>query len=172
MWQLIYDNSPWPDKPKLSRNLVSAIHSFLMVALLTTRHDIKYELVVLNSASYFIWDLIYMFRNRIEPVFIFHHVLAIWVLLSDLDKALVCKIFYYGELSNFPMYLVYHCLHNNIECFPLKVFQAFWYPYFRVYKFTQLLLAHFQHGFLFYNLINIYMLGVYWSGVQFKKNII
>ena len=64
MWQLIYENSPWPEKPKLSRNLVSATHSFLSVALLTARRGIKYELVVLNSVSYFIWDLIYMYKNK------------------------------------------------------------------------------------------------------------
>ena len=169
MWQFIYDNSPWPNNPKLSRNLVSATHSFLAFAILTARYGIKYELVVLNSVSYFIWDLIYIFKNKIEPVFIFHHILSLWTLLSDLDKSLVCKIFYYGELSNFPMYFVYHCLHNNIECFKLKVIQAFWYPYFRVYKLFPYLINYFQHKILFYNLIILYFLGIFWSGVQFKK---
>ena len=46
MWQLIYDKSPWvATNPKLSRNLVSAIHSVLAVSLLHFRESVKYEII-------------------------------------------------------------------------------------------------------------------------------
>ena len=169
MWQLIYDNSPWPEKPKLSRNLVSATHSFLAVALLTARYGIKYELVVLNSASYFIWDLIYMFKNRIEPFYVFHHIASIFGLLSNLQRNLITAAFYYGELSNFPMYFVYHFIQTKTPCKPLKIFQAIWYPYFRVYKLFPYLINYFQYNFIFLNLMIIYFAGIYWSFNQIKK---
>jgi hypothetical protein len=169
MWQLIYDNSPWPEKPKLSRNLVSAVHSFLAVALLTTRKEMKYEIIVLNSISYFIWDLIYMMKYRKEPFYIYHHILVICVLLSNFDQHLIRVGFYYGELSNFPMYIVYHCLHSNLECYPLKVIQAIWYPYFRVFKFSKLLLKYFEYNLIYYNLVILYVCGFLFSIFQIKK---
>ena len=169
MWQLIYEKSPWPEKPKLSRNLVSAAHSVLAVILLAWSDYIKYEIIVLNSISYFIWDLIYMSRFRLEPVYVFHHMVAIWALLSNVERAFLYKMIYYGELSNFPMYVVYHCLHSNIECFKLKIFQALWYPYFRIYKFTQLIIKYFKFNLLYYNLIGLYLMGIYWSGIQLKN---
>jgi len=169
MWQLIYENSPWPEKPKLSRNLVSATHSFLAVALLTARRGIKYELVVLNSVSYFIWDLIYMYKNRIEPLYVYHHIIIIFELLSNLERELITDSFYYGEVSNFPMYFVYHFIQTNKSCKPLKIFQAIWYPYFRIYKLFPYIIKYFQYNFIFFNLISIYFMGVYWSFNQVKK---
>ena len=169
MWQLIYENSPWPEKPKLSRNLVSATHSFLSVALLTARRGIKYELVVLNSVSYFIWDLIYMYKNRIEPFYVYHHIIIILGLLSNLERELITDSFYYGELSNFPMYFVYHFIQTKKSCKSLKIFQAIWYPYFRIFKLFPYLVNYFQCNFIFFNLTSIYFIGVYWSFNQVKK---
>ena len=171
MWQLIYENSPWPEKPKLSRNLVSAVHSFLSIALLTTRRPIKYEIIVLNSVSYFIWDLIYMFRYRMEPVYVYHHLITIWMFLSDLEKNLICDAFFYAELSNIFLYPVYHLMQNKIECKKLRIVQTMWFSYFRVYKISQFI-KHFQYSFLFYNLMTLYIFGIYWSCLQIKKLII
>ena len=171
MWQLIYENSPWPEKPKLSRNLVSAVHSFLSVALLTTRHPIRYEIIVLNSVSYFIWDLIYMFRYRMEPMFVYHHLVTIWMFLSDLEKSLICEAFFYAELSNMFTYPIYHLMQNKIECKKLKFFQSIWFSYFRIYKFSQFF-KYFEYSFLFYNLFVMYIFGIYWSCLQVKKLII
>ena len=169
MWQLIYENSPWPTNAKISRNFVSATHSFLAVALLTAHRGIKYELVVLNSVSYFIWDLIYMYKNRIEPFYVYHHIIIILKLLSNLERKLITDSFYYGELSNFPMYFVYHFIQTKKPCKPLKIFQAVWYPYFRIYKLFPYLINYFQYNFLFFNLVFMYFVGVYWSFNQLKK---
>ena len=172
MWQLIYENSPWPEKPKLSRNLVSAVHSALTVALLTTRHPIKYEIIVLNSVSYFIWDLIYMFRYRMEPLYVYHHLVTIWMLLSDLEKSLICDIIFYAELSNSFNYVVYHLMQNKIECKKFRIVQSLWFSYFRLYKITYILNTIFEHTFFMYNCFVLYLMGVYWSCLQVKKLII
>lgn len=172
MWQLIYENSPWPDKPKLSRNLVSAVHSFLTVALLTTKHFIKYEIIVINSVSYFIWDLIYMFKTRIEPMFVYHHLVAISLLLSNLDKYLIRDVFFYGELSNVFNYIVYHFLQTDVECWKLRIVQSLWFSYFRMYKFTLILLDNIQYNIIAYNGFVLYLMGMYWSCMQVKKLIV
>ena len=169
MWQLIYEKSPWANSPKLSRNLVSATHSFLSIALLTARHPIKYEIIVLNSVSYFIWDIIYMFRIRLEPLYVYHHLVCIWMLLSDLERQLICKSFLYGEVSNIFNYIVYHLLQTKKKCKNLRIIQSIWFTYFRIFKLTQLLLKYFHHSILFYNMITVYIMGVYWSGLQVKK---
>lgn len=172
MWQLIYDNSPWPEKPKLSRNLVSAIHSYLTIALIHFSKHIKYEIVLLNSVSYFIWDLIYMFKVRLQPSFVYHHVVIIWMLLSDLDRELICKLMYYGEVSNILNYVMYHCLQIGMNIMELQIVQTIWFGYFRIYKFTQMFFQLIQNNFLFYNLTVLYFLGIYWNFLQVKKIIL
>lgn len=169
MWQLIYDNSPWSDKPKISRNLVSATHSFLAVALLTAGHYVKYELTVLNSVSFFVWDLIYMYKNKIELFYVYHHTVIICLLLSNIERELITGSFYYGELSNFPLYLVYHCIQAKKPCKKLKILQAIWYPYFRIYKlFPYIAVIIFQYTIISSFLCSIYLAGVYWSIKQIK----
>ena len=169
MWQLIYDNSPWPDKPKLSRNLVSATHSFLTVALLTARYGIKYELVVLNSASYFIWDLIYMFRRRLEPLYVYHHLMVIWFLLSDVEHLKIIDVVYYGELSNIFNYIVYHCIQQNIPNYYLRVVQAFWFSYFRIWIGFQQIKKYYYYSLVNNCLLGIYFLAIFWSFKLFKN---
>src|SRR6056300_1575268 len=85
MWNLIFKY--FSDDAKIARNAVSFSHSILASALIW--FNFKHEIITLCSGSYFIWDLFYMFENRIEYGYIYHHLVALIFLFSNYQPLLI-----------------------------------------------------------------------------------
>ncbi len=125
---------------KLSRNAVSFCHSILVIILsLGFYHDIL-DITWLKylSAGYFIYDTIHTKRKTIMDFgFICHHIICIISLQyfeSDVYQSYFVDIFFYSEISNVLMYLVYHQLHTTHKhLFILQFFQTLIFLYIRVY---------------------------------------
>ena len=173
LWPIIYKwgilHFGWSNH-KLARNVVSFSHATSTTALFfLLSNKWKGYAMIVNSISYFLWDLYYMFYFGMDPVYVLHH-LAILGFLWNTD-ALYWKIMvlFYAEVSNIPTYLVYHRLKMNIPCRSLKLFQAGWFSYFRVYELGILLSRYWKGNFTSWIMFNMYVLGNYWGFQQIKK---
>ena len=117
------------------------------------------------------WDIMYMMENQYEIALIYHHLVALLFLFSNLEVNFIHKILLNAELSNFPTYIVYHKLHLEPPqaCYFEKIIQLLVYFYFRIFIFTKLLFQHYENTFIKNNLLGIYLLGNYWFLNQVKK---
>ena len=173
MWPIFYY---WgidrfgPRNHKLARNVVSWTHSISTVVLFfTVPSHLKGECMAINTTSYFLWDLFYMYTFRIEPMYIFHHLTCTWFLWSNAAWYYKIMALFYGELSNVPTYLVYHRIKLDIPCRSLKIFQLGWFSFFRTYEMGKLLIHYWKGDFSSWVIFKLYMLGNYWAFKQFKK---
>tara|TARA_B100000029_G_scaffold502977_1_gene579155 strand:- start:1768 stop:2430 length:663 start_codon:yes stop_codon:yes gene_type:complete len=170
-----------PDK--LTRNAICSVHSIAACALsfsyikLNLPHNIAYNF----STTYFIWDSIITIINKENKVFILHHIIAIYTLSFEME--FIYFLLFISELSNFWNYIVYYYLH--IDSSPrvdvAMAIQLLWYWYFRVGLFSKFAesddvrdLLWSRSWILYYNVLTIYLLGVYWAFVLayrfIKKN--
>lgn len=166
MWNLIFKYFPYEDN-KISRNAVSFSHSLLTSGLIGLNS--KHELITLCSGSYFIWDLTYMFENRIEYGYIYHHLVSLLFLFSNYSPEFIHRLLLLAEISNFPGYIVYHKLKIKKNCKFEKVIQLLFYFYFRIYIFTTLVFKNYENNFIMNNLLVIYFLGQMWFVKQARK---
>lgn len=160
MWEIIFRTSNffYPEK-KICRNIVSFSHSFLTVCLIY--FNVNFSLIIVNSVSYFIWDIIHMFEhNSVDYLYVYHHLSAILMFLYNSE--LIKKILFNAELSNFPTYLVYHKLKLGKSCDFEKIIQLVWFFYFRIIVFTKFVFMYYENNFILNNLVGIYLLGIFW----------
>ncbi len=179
------------NKNKIVRNLISAIHSIGCVFNLTcvyyTNMDSWRKIAVLYSIGYFIWDsyLIIILDYVSEYPYLIHHFISLhtfeYVLFDYYNTEFVSLLILYGELSNFPNYLVYHKIKTNVgknrntdaylSIKYWKHIQIAWFIFFRVLVYGRYLTT-------LYLLIDSYLLtigcyilygmGVYWTYGQIK----
>jgi len=162
---------------KLNRNLISALHCYLNISLTTVSifysSNIVFSLAIFNSIGYFIYDLIYILRKRLnEYGYIVHHILSLgflgYILTLDIQNSFrLFMLLFIGELSNILIYPVYHLIQTNsgnsiVE--KLKWWQAFTYTGFRLYGFPiYVLMVGIEHNILVYSLMVIYIMSFMWS---------
>ena len=169
----------------INRNYLSFAHSFSVsiISYFNIYYSINFLLHYI-SWTYFIWDTIYIlynnikYRNTKEFLYIYHHVICLFA-LNQIDNNInsneINQIFFYGEVSNFFNYIVYHLIktkrtENKIIIF--KIIQLLHFCYFRIYIFTCLMFSIFplfQNKFLKYNIFILYLLGIFWGIKQFKN---
>lgn len=143
------------------------------------------------SLGYFLQDSFHLCNQGINLrriLFLYHHVVSIvlltylkWSYENRLDgintevKSLMFRLFFWGELSNIPNYLVYYVLHNNSR----------WKTYLPQLKKIQLYLfgcirllflgyVGYYHPFPSHHVLPkcsfiTYLLGVYWTCLLWKK---
>jgi len=172
------------NKKKIVRNILSATHSiictFSFLLAYYTQADILRYYAICFSSSYFIWDSYFIIVNKFKAdyVFLIHHGITIYVLeyvIDGYNKELMTLLIVYGELSNFPHYLVYHKLKRknstdlNIRYW--RHIQITWFVFFRWILYGQYITSLYT---LFYDWILIlscyclYFMGVYWGIGQLK----
>lgn len=162
---------------KLNRNLISAIHCYLNILLtigsIVYSSNFIFSLAIFNSLGYFIYDVFYILRKRLNEIgYIVHHILSIgflgYILMLDITNSfrffLLISI---GEVSNVLIYPVYHLIqlnYKNIFIEKLKWWQAFIYTFCRIYGLPiYVLISGIEHNFIIYSLMIIYMMSYIWS---------
>ncbi len=73
----------------------------------------------INSIGYFIFDFIYLIKNRkmdsLRFMYLYHHIATISYLTLDPNKYYWTYVMLYGELSNIPSYLVYYSMKKDLN---------------------------------------------------------
>ena len=180
-----YDNNLSSNElVKINKNIISAIHSigctFLSILAYNTSNIILTNILVGFSVSYFVWDsyFIVIKKDTINYPFLFHH--AVTTLVLELifrqyyHKTLLLFVLF-GELSNFPNYLVYHLLKttdkNSKSLYYWRHIQIVWFLFFRglVYgHFAINLYSYIPNYFCMILLYIMYFMGLYWGVGQMK----
>ena len=104
---------------KLNKNFIAFIHCIVCIYLnyLFTNYypnDIFLKDLIFNfSTSYFFIDTIYLIYNNFfkELPYIYHHIICLVMLNqfnNNINKLLIPKLLYIGELSNLVFYIVYY----------------------------------------------------------------
>jgi hypothetical protein len=130
LWYICYQTLLKSWELKFTRgqvqNIMSAIHACTVICVtssLLLNHNglpIRTEFLMLFSQGYYIYDFLQYKWNSKNSVFLVHHIVSIYVLtyLSTYDQgdqnALALVIGLLGaELSNIPMYITYHFIHQK-----------------------------------------------------------
>ena len=143
--------------------------------------NIKYLLISISN-SYFAWDTLNMIiKKKYNNIpYVYHHLVCLYMLYklkikNDPDEELITKIFYVGELSNLFNYIVYHGIKskiNNKLLNKIKLLQFIWFSYFRMYYMSNMMKKYFTNisdRFLAYNILIVYLMGIFWGLNQFKS---
>ena len=176
---------------KISRNFISATDCFgticFSLGYYFTKSNILLNCIVLYPISYYIYDIYYIINNNLKNdyMYIVHHILSIiflevWFLYREYVDIYI-KILLALELSNIPMFIVYHYLQLNKlypdnkkiiknikknKCIQLVLYttiRIFYYPYyFHQYN------KKFPHYIIPF-IIVFYFMGVYWTGILCKS---
>ena len=206
IFQIIFNNiisSPQNIKDKVTRNIVAFSNALGTLILGTTYYytgnESIFNLAILYPTTYYIYDT-YLILNKkyyAEYPFIYHHLITIYLLenlffADALQRSLLLNILISAELSNLPIYPVYHIIktedHSTLgfynKIINWKKFQICWYIFIRVFYFSYVIYyKYFEiNGFFLRNLsLSIYLLGIYWvygqinslrNDIKVKKNLV
>lgn len=131
------------------------------------------------STSYFFIDLLYLiFTNFLKELpYIYHHIICLVMLNqfnNNINKLLIPKLLYIGELSNLIFYIVYYMINtkqNKYIMNTVRIFQMLWFIYYRFYYFGWIIFTYgydYKNKIVFSFLISLYLLGYIWGFGQFK----
>jgi len=171
-------------KDKIIRNKLAfsnAIGTLLLgITYYYTGNETIFNLAILYPTSYYIYDTYLIIINKYysEMPYIYHHIVTIYLLenifLTNLNvRYILLNILISAELSNLPIYAVYHLIKTGDKNKPefynrlinWKKFQIVWYVIIRVIYFSYIIYHKYYNieGFILRNLIiTIYLLGIYW----------
>ena len=169
---------------KINRNIISAIHSVVFTAISAIAYNMESQLItsslVYFSISYFVWDSYFIIVKRLvsEYMFILHHTISIYILehiLAGNFTKILTLLFMYGELSNFPRYIVYHqikTINKDEQSFKLwRHIQICWFTTFRciVFGYYALKIPYLIDNYFILGLCYfMYFVGIYWGVGQIK----
>lgn len=182
---------------KLNRNLLSGIHCYSNIILSSLylgnlSQWITFEMVIINSISYFILDSIWIYynykvNNNFEKWFLLHHLISLYFLIETLKikNLFYLILLFVGEFSNIFNYPIYHLIntkqywitlsetrknhlilvnyHNLVR--DLKLYQLVNNFLIRILFFSIIFFFYreqIHNTYLIYTLSIIYILGIYW----------
>ena len=148
------------------------------------------EYIKYNTCGYFFYDALTIIKNRqfskYNIIMIYHHVIASVYFLNTTNGSYWYLLLWYGEMSNIPSQFVYHYLqrekqgiNHTVKLIILKSVQLYVYGFLRVIIISYYMFYEFQHvyysepnyGDIYYYLtIPVYIMGLLWSGVLYKKS--
>lgn len=182
---------PVEEEEKIQRNILSCLNAVgtIMFSLLffKTKNNMMLMATILYPIVFYIYDTycLWFESNKPDYKYIIHHIAAIYVIqciyLYDgiIQKVIISKLIFV-ELSNLPLYYVYHYLKTNKvkDCdyykklLNLKIFQLSSYGFLRVVVCGYLLFTYFndiKHKPVFTSsMVLIYCMGAYWLQHQVK----
>lgn len=160
---------------KISRNLTGLIHALVTLCLsgyyqLIPNKEV-YFLMTTISSGYFIFDLWFIYKYDPKTfrniLFIYHHLISLFILKKG-PELLMHKILFWAEISNVPIYIVYHYLKTDPKGRNLiiwKQIQKYVYLIARVpilgYYIYQIYFL-LDNKYPFYMSFPVYILGVFW----------
>ena len=165
---------------KQASNMISATHavgSTILSCLYLKDYDNGYfTFLKCFSTAYFLHDSIQMlYHDKMSFTifaYLYHHLSSTYLLHATQNPNIVGQIFFWGELSNWPTYPLYHLLHqkgnNKIKIKVLRTMQKCMYTCIRVPIITQIIrkiIKQKQNNIPFplLSIIPIYFMGLAWS---------
>ena len=183
------------EKKNIINNFLSSFHicSLFMFSFLyeISLYNIMWlEYIKYNTCGYFFYDVLTIIKNRqfskSNIIMIYHHVIASVYFLNTTNGSYWYLLLWYGEMSNIPSQFVYHYLqrekqgiNHTVKLIILKSVQLYVYGFLRVIIISYYMFYEFQHvyysepnnGDIYYYLtIPVYIMGLLWSGVLYKKS--
>ena len=172
-------------KKKIKNNYVSFTHALSCTFVSGTSIYFNYPIYLQNillklSTTYFSWDTFLMIFNKEynNVPFIYHHIVCFYMLYKlkhNEETELITNVFFIGELSNLFNYIVYHMIQTKQPKHiinKMKIIQLLWFSYFRVFYMSKMLYNHFSNikdNILAFNLVSVYMMGLFWGFKQLKS---
>lgn len=171
-------NSYQKNSSKISRNIICLVHTILTLIfilsydLLQLRPFINYMSIV--STGYFIFDTYYILKfyqlDTLKFMYLYHHGAIIYSLSQhEITKKCYYMAFLWAEISNIPLYVVYHLIKSDPESKLLTTFkkiQKYTYLFARVPMmsyYTYLMYLEIENRVGFYITLPVYFLGVIWT---------
>jgi hypothetical protein len=175
---------------KISRNFISATDCFGTICFglgyYFTESDILLNCTVLYPISYYIYDIYYIINHNLidDNMYIVHHILSIiffelWFLYREYVDIYI-NFLLALELSNIPMFIVYHYLQLN-KLYPndkkiikrlndTKIIQLLLYGIIRIFYLLYCIYSYntFIPGYIIPFVLLFYFMGVYWTGILCK----
>ena len=186
-----YESILISSKDKIIRNKLAFSNAigtlFLGITYYYTESETIFNLAILYPMSYYIYDTYLIINNKYynEMPYFYHHMVTIYLLenifLTNLNfRYILLNILISAELSNLPIYAVYHLIktgdNNKPEFYNKlinwKIFQISWYVIIRVIYFSYIIYYKYYNieGFILRNLIiTVYLLGLYWVFGQIRS---
>lgn len=105
---------------KLARNAASLTHATGAITLnaihILWPDVISFDTCANWSTGYFFYDmssiLIYDKINKMKMMYLYHHLIASYIISLPPSMYYGDRVLFWGELSNIPSYFVYHYLHS------------------------------------------------------------
>lgn len=174
-WTLIYNiitkNSYIHETSKEDKNTVSFIHAMSVVVLyIINLYPTTFFMYF--SISFYVMDLCVDLKMNINYSTIIHHISTIISLLYIKQYYFVYELLILMEISNIPMYIVYHRIcSGQIVSKSYIYFEIAYYVSFRVLCGTYVIIYSFHHMDLLLKSI-VFIIGVmslYWTRKLFKQ---
>ena len=183
-------NLPIEEDIKIQRNILSSFNAIGIIILgmlyLKTNNKIIFMMTILYPIIFYIYDIYYIWFNDLRQnyIYIIHHAAAIYFLQCIyLYQGHVKNIMIFAltclEVSNLPLYYVYHYLKVNKnkdiayyeELLKLKKIQLSIYGLFRILVFSYILYYYTKEvpqPILKISVLSIYFMGLFWFQHQIK----
>lgn len=167
---------------KISRNITCFTHTCLGVCL-SGYYQVSYSpttffLMSTVSSGYFLFDIWYNIkydsRTISNLIYIYHHLVALFI-LNKSSEYQIYKILFWAEISNIPMYIVYHYMKTEPDSLKLEIWkqiQKYTYliariPFLGYYSYQIYLIT--DEKIAFYLCFPIYLLGIIWTYILFSS---
>ena len=172
MWPIIFRMRESTLTGKVRRNIVSASHCALAIAL--GRLDVNPYLTFMNSWSYFIWDTMYVLTRRpIDWTMLVHHTLSLCLFTTRSTLKHKVETLTLMETGNIFNYIVYALIKHKKDTFGIRSIQFLWFGYYRLVKFPIFVSTNFeQFNLRLYEQCIVYMIiamGYIWTIVMAKQ---
>ena len=109
--------------------IITSLHVILNDEFILDNYDYEKTLIIHISASYFIYDCLFMFINKFSLMFFLHHLLILAVyyitISNDYGVKLVIYTLFWGELTNplqISWFLSRYLNYKKIETYIFPVF--------------------------------------------------
>ena len=172
MWSIIFRMKESTLADKVRRNIVSASHCALVIAL--GRLDVNPYLTLMNSWSYFIWDTMYVLTRRpIDWTMLVHHILSLCLFTTRSTLKHKVETLTLMETGNIFNYIVYDLIKHKKDTFGIRSIQFLWFGYYRLVKIPIFISTNFeQFNLRLYEQCILYMIiamGYIWTIVMAKQ---
>jgi hypothetical protein len=163
---------------KIGLNIVSATHAYISVPILglTLYNIISNQWIIYWSAVFYFNDIGNLLVNKWNIVnfgYLIHHIIAIYSFYSlyiNILRYNILIVLFLGELSNFPLYIVYHLKKRRPNSLSYKIWlyiEIVHYSLIRVfglgYYLYKLIIRYDYDSIIIICSYIMYSMGFYWS---------
>ena len=168
----------------MANNFTALAHaiggSVLGFSYLWGRQDLLYYILKKHCTGYFLYDMVHILkygkRNKLNAIFLYHHIASIYIIHQDPLIYRGGEIFFLAELSNIPSYFVYYLLKNkSVDGAKLKLMKKIQFILYIIIRWPIMgyifgkSLMEVKNKNPFYMIIPVYIMGLFWSHNLWKN---